>query len=49
MTDDSFYYAVCNITTDFLLATLPIPLVWQLKMPMRSRVYLASIFACGYL
>lgn len=39
---------VCNITTDFMLVTMPIPLIWQLKMTMRSRIYLVGIFALGY-
>ncbi|KXJ85557.1 hypothetical protein Micbo1qcDRAFT_141412 [Microdochium bolleyi] len=45
----SYVNTVCNITTDFLLASLPIPLIWQLKMAVRSRVYLIGIFALGYL
>jgi len=45
----SYVNTVCNILTDFLLASLPIPLIWQLKMPLRSRLYLVAIFAMGYL
>lgn len=44
----SYVNTVCNITTDFTLATLPIPLIWRLNMPTRTRVSLVGMFALGY-
>ncbi|KAJ1324674.1 hypothetical protein MN608_09377 [Microdochium nivale] len=45
----SYVNTVCNITTNFMLATMPIPLIWRLKMAMRSRIYRVGISALGYL
>lgn len=44
----SYVNTVCNIFTDFCFATLPIPLIWQLKMNKKARIYLIAIFGLGY-
>jgi len=41
------FYAVINILTDFLLALLPIPLIWKLQIPLRTRLTLVLILSLG--
>jgi len=38
---------VVNIVTDFLLALLPIPLIWKLQMPVHARIGLVGILSFG--
>ncbi|GMG15796.1 unnamed protein product [Aspergillus oryzae var. brunneus] len=38
-----------NIFTDVLFATIPIPIVWNLRMKRRVRMYLIGVFSLGYL
>ncbi|KAI6778522.1 uncharacterized protein J7T54_005046 [Emericellopsis cladophorae] len=40
---------VFNILTDVAFATLPIPIVWSLKMPVKTRVYLILVLSLGYI
>ncbi|KAF0637825.1 hypothetical protein NXS19_004572 [Fusarium pseudograminearum] len=37
-----------NIFTDIAFATLPIPLIWSLKMPLKTRIYLIVVLSLGY-
>ncbi|RAQ44088.1 hypothetical protein AFGD_011359 [Aspergillus flavus] len=37
-----------NIFTDVLFATIPIPIVWNLRMKRRVRMYLIGVFSLGY-
>ncbi|KAG5786908.1 hypothetical protein H9Q69_014019 [Fusarium xylarioides] len=37
-----------NIFTDVAFATLPIPIVWSLKMPIKTRIYLVVVLSLGY-
>ncbi|KAJ5683550.1 hypothetical protein N7462_006715 [Penicillium macrosclerotiorum] len=37
-----------NIFTDVLFATIPIPIIWTLKMQRRVRLYLIGILSLGY-
>ncbi|KAB8275318.1 hypothetical protein BDV30DRAFT_236687 [Aspergillus minisclerotigenes] len=37
-----------NIFTDILFATIPIPIVWHLRMKRRVRMYLIGVFSLGY-
>ncbi|KAF5001228.1 hypothetical protein FGRMN_1171 [Fusarium graminum] len=37
-----------NIFTDVAFATLPIPIVWSLKMPLKTRIYLVVVLSLGY-
>ncbi|KAL0934006.1 uncharacterized protein CTRU02_210805 [Colletotrichum truncatum] len=37
-----------NIVTDVVLATLPIPLVWNLQMKRKVRLYVIGILSLGY-
>jgi hypothetical protein len=39
----------CNILTDIVFATLPVPVIWRLQMALRTRRYLAVILSLGYL
>jgi len=38
---------VVNCLTDFLLALLPVPLLWQLKLDIRTRISLILILSLG--
>lgn len=38
-----------NILTDIAFASLPVPVIWQLQMKKRVRVYLVAILSLGYL
>lgn len=42
-----FSASVINIFTDFLVTTLPMPLIWSLKLPARQRLAVISIFGLG--
>ncbi|PSN67569.1 hypothetical protein BS50DRAFT_492995 [Corynespora cassiicola Philippines] len=41
------YPIVVNIVTDFLVALLPVPLIWQLQLRVRARVSLIVILSLG--
>ncbi|PLB48435.1 hypothetical protein P170DRAFT_360773 [Aspergillus steynii IBT 23096] len=38
-----------NIFTDILFATLPIPVIWNLQMKRRVRMYLIGVLSLGYI
>ena len=38
-----------NIFTDVVLATLPVPIVWNLQMRRRVRISVIGILSLGYL
>lgn len=38
---------VVNISTDFILALAPVPLIWKLQMPLRTRITLVAILSLG--
>jgi len=40
-------HLVINCLTDFLLALLPVPLIWQLKLNVRTRMSLIAILSLG--
>lgn len=40
---------VVNILTDVLFASLPIPMVWNLQVNMRTKITLLAILSLGYL
>ncbi|KAE8151264.1 hypothetical protein BDV25DRAFT_97957 [Aspergillus avenaceus] len=42
-----FAASVVNIFTDFLSTVLPMPLIWNLKLPARQRIAVISIFGLG--
>ncbi|PYH98970.1 hypothetical protein BO71DRAFT_370017 [Aspergillus ellipticus CBS 707.79] len=44
-----FSASVVNIFTDFLSTVVPMPLIWNLKLPVRQRIAVISIFALGIL
>ncbi|KAH8892711.1 hypothetical protein GQ53DRAFT_118711 [Thozetella sp. PMI_491] len=37
-----------NIFTDVAFATLPVPVIWNLKMHLRTRIYLIAVLSLGY-
>ncbi|KAI9813845.1 MAG: hypothetical protein M1827_003635 [Pycnora praestabilis] len=39
--------AAFSIVTDFLILILPMPVIWQLKMPTRQKIGLMGLFALG--
>ncbi|KAH7068331.1 hypothetical protein BKA63DRAFT_581790 [Paraphoma chrysanthemicola] len=41
------FNGIVNISTDFLLALAPVPLVWKLQMPLRTRLTLVAILSLG--
>ena len=45
----NFLYAstAVNITTDLLLCTVPIPLLWELRLPARQKVLISFLFILG--
>ncbi|KAJ6110063.1 hypothetical protein N7486_002298 [Penicillium sp. IBT 16267x] len=45
--DIVFSASVINIFTDLLVTTLPMPLIWRLKLPTRQRLAVISIFGLG--
>lgn len=40
---------VVNIITDVLFASLPIPIVWNLQVNLRTKISLVAILSLGYL
>ena len=42
-----FAASIVNIFTDFLVTVLPMPLIWNLKLPTRQRLAVISIFGLG--
>lgn len=39
----------CNIFTDICLGALPIPIIWNLQLKLRVRLYVIAILNLGYL
>ncbi|KAK8071365.1 Integral membrane protein [Apiospora hydei] len=44
----TYWNISCNIFTDICLGVLPIPIVWNLKMKLRLRLYVIGILNLGY-
>ena len=42
-----FAASVVNIFTDFISTVIPMPLIWNLKLPARQRIAVMSIFSLG--
>ncbi len=40
-------FAVCNVTTDFLILILPMPLLWGLQQPFEQKIKLMCMFLLG--
>ncbi|TQN73581.1 hypothetical protein CSHISOI_01878, partial [Colletotrichum shisoi] len=47
--DFSIVNTAFNIGTDVIFATLPIPIVWNLQMKRRARLYVIGILSLGYI
>jgi hypothetical protein len=41
------FNGIVNISTDFILALAPVPLIWKLQMPLRTRLSLVVILSLG--
>jgi hypothetical protein len=39
--------SIINIATGFLLALLPVPLIWKLQIGLRTRISVVGIFSLG--
>ncbi|KAJ5481161.1 hypothetical protein N7539_007055 [Penicillium diatomitis] len=44
-----FAASVINLFTDFMTTAVPMPLIWRLKLPVRQRLAVMSIFGLGVL
>lgn len=44
-----FAASVINLFTDFMTTAVPMPLIWRLKLPIRQRLAVMSIFGLGVL
>ncbi|KAL1652045.1 hypothetical protein SLS58_000169 [Diplodia intermedia] len=42
------FNSIVNIVTDFLFASLPVPLIWELQINIRAKLTLASILSLGF-
>lgn len=40
-------FAVCNVTTDFVILILPMPLLWGLQQPLEQKIKLMCMFSLG--
>lgn len=47
--DYTLSYSVVNITTDFIIWALPLPMVWRLHLPRGQKIGLSLIFLLGLL
>ena len=45
----TYALGVTGVLTDFTILMIPIPNVWQLQIPFRSKVAIIGIFALGFL
>lgn len=44
----TYWNIACNVFTDICLGTLPIPIIWNLQMKLRLRLYVIGILNLGY-
>lgn len=44
----TYWNIACNIFTDVMLGALPVPIVWQLQMKLRVRIYVIAVLNLGY-
>ena len=45
----TYIQGIFNVVSDFYLFVLPIPVVWQLQMPLRKKIGVSAIFMTGLL
>lgn len=41
--------AAVNVCTDLMILLLPMPIIWRLKIPTRSKLSLSFIFGLGFM
>lgn len=42
-------FSITNLVTDLMVLALPIPVLWQLKLPVRERLALIALMSMGLL
>jgi predicted transglutaminase-like protease len=47
--DPSMSIIAINIITDFIFATMPIPMFWKIQVRLRRKIVLMAILSLGYL
>ena len=47
--DLQMFSGVVSVLTDFYVLTIPIPVLWQMNLPLSKRVRIGAIFATGLL
>ena len=45
----TYIQGVFNVVSDFYLLLLPVPVVWNLQMPLRKKIGILTIFTTGLL
>ncbi len=45
----TYVQGIFNVVSDFYLLLLPIPVVWNLQMPLRKKIGVLTIFMAGLL
>lgn len=43
------FHAAFGSFTDVMYSVLPIPIIWKLQMPRKTRVYVILVLSTGYL
>lgn len=44
-----YVMAAFNVTSDFYLLAIPIPVVWKLQLPLRKKIGVSAVFMTGLL
>jgi hypothetical protein len=46
-----FYYfaAAANISSDVMIALIPIPQLWKLNLTLKKRLLLSAVFGVGFM
>ena len=48
-TESLIAFSTCNMATDLIIISLPLPMIWGLQMATRRKIGLTIIFALGFL
>jgi hypothetical protein len=43
----ALFNSIINIATDFLLALLPVPLIWKLQTGIRTKILVVGVLSLG--
>ncbi len=47
LTDVNLFMSIINITTDFFILLLPLPMLYRLELPRKQKLLLGMIFTLG--